>query len=120
MKTTKSNGHLGRNIKLLRKQKGLTQVELSKILGCSQAMITTYENDLKKPSVSTLARLAEALGVSIDHVVGNSAPVKTGDKIKNPKLWRKFAQLDELPDTDKRTVFRMIDGLLAQKKIGSR
>jgi transcriptional regulator with XRE-family HTH domain len=116
MNTTKNNGHLGKNIRLLRKQKGLTQVELAKIIGCSQAMITTYESDQKKPSVSTLAQLAEALGVSIDHVVGKSVPLKTGEKIKNPKLWKKFAQLDELPDADKRTVFRMIDGLLAQRR----
>jgi transcriptional regulator with XRE-family HTH domain len=120
MKTLKNNNHLGKNIRQLRKQKGLTQVELAKILDCSQPIITTYENGQKKPSVSTLARLAEALGVSIDHVVGASIPIKAGEKIKNPKLWKKFAQLDELADTDKRAVFRMIDGLLAQKKQSSR
>jgi transcriptional regulator with XRE-family HTH domain len=120
MKTTNTNNHLGKNIRLLRKQKGLTQVELSKMLDCSQAMITTYESGKKKPSVSSLARLAEALGVSIDNVVGNNAQPKDSDKIKNPKLWKKFSQLDELADTDKRTVFRMIDGLLAQKKQSSR
>lgn len=120
MKTNKANNHLGKNIRQLRKLKGLTQVELSKMLDCSQAMITTYESGQKKPSVSTLARLAEALGVSIDHVVGASIAPKASEKIKNPKLWKKFSQLDELADTDKRTVFRMIDGLLAQKKQTSR
>ena len=119
MVKTKTNSNLGKNIRLIRKQKGLTQVELANQLICSQAMITAYESGQKKPSVSTLTKLAEVLGVTIDHVVGNIAPPKTENKIKNHKLWKKFSQLEQLPDTDKRTVFRMIDGLLTQTKQNS-
>ena len=72
----KNSSNLGKNIRLLRKQKGLTQVELAKLLGCSQAIITAYENGQKKPSVDTLAYLAETLGVSIDHVIGKSLPAQ--------------------------------------------
>jgi transcriptional regulator with XRE-family HTH domain len=110
------NNAFGKNLRLLRKQKGLTQVELANTLGCSQTMITTYENGRKKPAVDTLAKLADALGVSTDQLIGLNAQPKGKVKIKNPKLWKKFEQIDQLPDTDKRTVFRMIDGLLANNK----
>jgi transcriptional regulator with XRE-family HTH domain len=116
----KTNGSLGATIRLLRKQKRLTQVELAQKIDCSQAVVTAYENSRKKPAIDTLAKLADSLGVTIDQLVGKDAPPKTDEKVKNPKLWKKFEQIDELPDTDKRTVFRMIDGLLTQKKQGSR
>jgi len=114
MSNLKDNTNLGKNIKLLRKQKGLTQVQLAEMVGCSQTMITTCENNRKKPSVSTLAQLADALGVSIDQVIGKTPSLKKDNKIRNPKLLKKFEQLEQLPANDKRTVFKMIDGLLAQ------
>jgi transcriptional regulator with XRE-family HTH domain len=118
--TKKTNGCIGTNIRLFRKQKGLTQVELAQKINCSQAIVTAYENNRKKPAIDTLSNLADSLGVTIDQIVGKEAPSKTGEKIKKPKLWKKFEQIDQLPDTDKRTVFRMIDGLLTQKNQGSR
>jgi transcriptional regulator with XRE-family HTH domain len=116
MKKSNTNDQLGKNIKLFRKQKGFTQVELAKALGCSQTIITAYEKGLKKPSVDMLAKLADVLGSSTDRILAsNNNPAKTSEKIKNPKLWKKFEQINTLPDTDKRTVFRMIDGLLVQR-----
>jgi len=113
--TTKTNGDLAANVRLLRKQKGLTQVELAQRIGCSQAVITAYEKGRKKPSIDTLARLAEVLGASTDQIVGKRAVPNTKRPAKNPKLWKKFSQLEQLPNTDKRTVFRMIEGLLTQR-----
>lgn len=118
--TKKNNSALGATIRELRKQKKLTQVELAQKIECSQAVVTAYENGHKKPAIDTLAKLADALGVTLDQLVGNSALPKTTDKVRNPKLWKKFKQIEILPDTDKRTVFRMIDGLLTQKKNNTR
>lgn len=106
---------MGDNIKQLRKQKGLTQVDLAQKLGCTQGIITAYENNLKRPSVARIAQLAEALGVSTDELLGLK-DIHTNAAPKSPKLWKKFEQLQTLPSDDKRMVFKMIDGLIAQRQ----
>jgi transcriptional regulator with XRE-family HTH domain len=106
---------LGNNIKQLRKQKGLTQVDLADKLGCTQGIITAYENDLKRPSVEKITQLSEILGVSSDELLGLK-DIRTTTPSKSPKLWKKFEQLQSLPSDDKRMVFKMIDGLIAQRQ----
>ena len=47
----------------------MTQVELARRVGTSQATLSAYENDRKHPSVGTLARLLAATGarLTVDH-----------------------------------------------------
>ena len=47
----------------------MTQAELARRVGTSQATISAYENDRKQPSVETLARLLAATGarLTVDH-----------------------------------------------------
>jgi transcriptional regulator with XRE-family HTH domain len=106
--------NLGHTIKNLRKQRGWTQIDLAEKLGCTQGIITAYENGLKKPSVDKIASLAKVLGVTTDELIGQTE-IKTASVSKNPKLWRKFEQVQKLPQQDKRMVFKMIDGLIAQQ-----
>ena len=104
---------MGHNIKILRKQKGWTQIDLAEKMGCTQGIITAYENGHKSPSVDKITTLAKLLDVTVDELIGGTER-KSPEAPKNPKLWKKFEQLQKLPAMDKRTVFRMIDGLMAQ------
>lgn len=56
---------LGKTIQSLRKNAGMTQVELGKMIGVSGAMIGQWENDLRKPKLDTVVRIADALDMSI-------------------------------------------------------
>ena len=49
-----------------RTQKGLTQDELAKITGCSQAIIAKIESGKRELSVDVAIKLAKALGISLD------------------------------------------------------
>ena len=51
------------NLKRLRTEQGLTQAELAKRASCSEVMITRYENQGRPPSVRTMGRLKQALGL---------------------------------------------------------
>ena len=52
-----------------RRRSGMTQVELARRVGTSQATLSAYENGRKHPSVETLARLLAATGarLTVDH-----------------------------------------------------
>lgn len=55
---------IGKNIKLLRKEKKLTQVELAKKANMSRSYLADVEGERYNPSIETLSDIAEALGVS--------------------------------------------------------
>lgn len=55
---------IGEKIKYLRKQKGVTQTELSKLTGIHQVSITKYEKGKMIPQPDQLQKIVDALDVS--------------------------------------------------------
>lgn len=55
---------VGRNVRRLRLQKGLTQEELSAASGFSQQYISGLERGLRNPTVVSVYELAQAIGVN--------------------------------------------------------
>ena len=53
------------NIRNLRKAAGMTQTDLSKLLGVNRATISKYENGTINLNVSQLQKIADALGVDV-------------------------------------------------------
>ena len=53
-----------RNLRSIREDLGLTQVELAARVGCKQAYICALELGIRAPEIGTVAVLAAALGVS--------------------------------------------------------
>ena len=58
------------NLKSLRIEKGLGQVELARELGVSKGIISLWENGLREPNMSSLIVIAKYFKVSIDFLVG--------------------------------------------------
>ena len=61
---------LGKRIKSLRKEKGLTQEELGKIINVTKVSICCYENGTRTPTLDTLIDLANSLGVDLAYLLG--------------------------------------------------
>lgn len=57
------------NLKLLRKQKGYTQVAVQMKTGIEQALLSKFESGERTPPTETLLRLAEFYNVSIDYIL---------------------------------------------------
>jgi transcriptional regulator with XRE-family HTH domain len=105
---------LGKNIHSYRKAAGLTQGELAKKLNVSQEMVALYESGQNNPSVDKLIIIAKTLSVSTDLLLGiDKSDV---EKPKNPKLWKIFEKVDNLPAHEKSVLIKMIEGLLSQRK----
>ena len=58
------------NLKELRLEKNLGQVELAKAIGVSKGVISMWENGLREPKMYYLILLAKFFNVSIDELVG--------------------------------------------------
>ena len=74
---------LGERIKDARKKKGLTQDDLAKMLGITFAMIGQYERGERNPKRETLQRIADALGVNIGELFGQSDKCNYGAVLRN-------------------------------------
>ena len=66
----------GGNLRRLRGERGLTQAQLAHRSGVEQAVISKLETGAKDDAMhSTVQRLADALGVSVDALTGRRAAV---------------------------------------------
>ena len=61
---------LAEKIRCLREAKGLTQAELSKVLGLTRSSINSWEMGLSVPSTPYIVALAKIFEVSTDYLFG--------------------------------------------------
>lgn len=61
---------IGKNVKLYRKQRGLTQVQLAQKANLSRSYLADVEADRYNPSVDTLKAIADALQVGSHVLLG--------------------------------------------------
>ena len=81
---------VSQNLKMFRRQNGLTLDELSRKSGVSKGMLVEIEKGSANPSIATLCRAATALGVSVADFVGVAAsvPVRIVPPEDASTLWR--------------------------------
>lgn len=104
---------LGARIAQLRKDQGITQVQLAELLGVSQQTITAYEVGRRRIQVSALPTIARAFGVTVEDLI--SEEPKTGAKRgRTPKLQQQMDRIARLPKTQQRFVMQVLDSVLAQ------
>lgn len=58
------------NLRQLRIEANIGQVELAKKLGVSKGIISLWENGLREPNMSSLISISKFFNVSIDYLVG--------------------------------------------------
>lgn len=64
-----NNQTFGTTIAALRKAQGMTQLELAEKMGVTDKAVSKWERDLSFPDVSSLPKLAEIFGVSVDELM---------------------------------------------------
>jgi len=60
---------LGLMISELRKEQGMTQLELAEKLGVTDKAVSKWERDLSCPDINSIPRLAEVLGVYVEELM---------------------------------------------------
>lgn len=60
---------LGTTIADLRKANGMTQAELAEKMGITDKAVSKWERNLSCPDISSIPKLAEILGVSVDDLM---------------------------------------------------
>lgn len=59
--------NIGKKLQTLRKGRGMSQQQLSEVLGVSRCSISNYECMRRQPSLPEMQRIAEYFGVGLDY-----------------------------------------------------
>tara|TARA_B100000965_G_scaffold406418_1_gene445231 strand:- start:1413 stop:1739 length:327 start_codon:yes stop_codon:yes gene_type:complete len=104
----------GQKLAFCRKEQRLSQAEIGKRSGVNGDIVGKYERDEMKPSIDTAKKLADALEVSLDYLVGD-AELKILDK----KTMQRLEDIERLPEEDKNNIFYTLDNLIKAAKLKS-
>ena len=105
---------LGSRVAQLRKDHGLTQVQLAEALGISQQMVASYEVGRRRIPVSMLQSLAHALSVDLDGLLGSTTK-SSAKRGPMPVLARHMERISALPKTRQKFVIDVLESMLAQQ-----
>ena len=59
---------VGKNIKRLRRERGITQMELADKLAVTYQAVSKWERCVNSPDIATIPKIAELFDVSIDEL----------------------------------------------------
>ena len=102
---------LGSKITELRKQKGWSQNELAKNIEVSREIVGRYERNDAAPSIDIANRMADAFGVSLDYLVGNS------DQEMDKATLNRIQEVTKLSPKEKELVFEFLDAFITKAKL---
>ncbi len=60
---------INEKIKLLREQKGWTQIELADKLGVSKSSVSQWESGMKEPRMGMIQKIADIFGVTKSYII---------------------------------------------------
>jgi len=64
--------HFPKRLKGLRQSMNLAQEQLASLIGVDRSTISSYESNMRQPSLDTLSRIADVFGVSTDYLLGRT------------------------------------------------
>ena len=103
---------IGQRLARIRRERGLTQVELAAKIGVAQPVLSDYERGVLRLHGQLIVTLTNVLGVSSEELLGLSKPAQNST-IKNRRLLRRFQEIEKLPKRDQQALFRTIDAFLS-------
>ncbi len=86
---------IGGRIKRCRLALGMSKARLASKAGLSRPTITYYENRHATPTLQSLRKLADALGVTVDYLAGIEKEPKNSADLKIRLLFKNINELNE-------------------------
>jgi transcriptional regulator with XRE-family HTH domain len=103
---------IGQRLARLRRERGLTQVELADKLGVAQPVVSDYERGELRLHGQLIVRLTQILGVGSEEILGTEKPKGNGTPVKSRRLLRRIQEIERLPRRDQQALLRTIDRFL--------
>jgi transcriptional regulator with XRE-family HTH domain len=101
---------IGERIRTYRKRKGISQEELAHIASFSTSYISDIERAEKSPTIDSLVRITDALGISLEELFARTQPMK---KTREAEIVTSIiGKINNLPPKEIQSINTMIDLML--------
>ncbi len=108
--------NIAKRIKSIREKKGMSQKELINAVGLGAPMYSRIETGKAEPSLTTLEKIAKALGVKLVDLFEADDDLRDINSY-DASLMEKVKVIEELTDDEKKMVFAFVDALVGKKKL---
>ena len=105
----------GQRLQDIRKEKNLSQQQLAEVVGVLPPVVGRYERDEVTPSVAVAARLAQAVQVPLDYLVGHDQGPRAA--AFDQALTARMAALVLLPAPEQERIPSVLDSLIRDARV---
>lgn len=103
-----SKEQIGNNISRIRKENGLTQIDLADKIGITQTLVSDYETGRSNINSEMIIRFALALKTSSDEILGLDKKLPS-DETPSLKFMKRLKLIEKLPESDQKALLKTID-----------
>ena len=112
-----SRKEIGARLRSLRQTRDMTQVQLAKVLGTQQTAVSQVELGNRGLTIQQVVKLAKALHVSTDAILGPTNGTAHDELPKDRRLLRRLRQIEQLPRVERQALLRTIDAFLKSSQV---
>ena len=100
----------GERLVFVRKRKKMSQADVGKIININGDAYGRYERDEVKPTIEMANKIANALKISLDFLVGNT------DLELDTATLKRVEDISKLSDDNKKHIYILLDALIRDFK----
>lgn len=102
----------GNRVALIRKERGFSQQELADQIGTGKDIVSRYERNASSPSIEVAAKIARALGVSLDDLVTDVTTDYSDQGLRDL-----LHEAEKLPEEDRDHLIAVIGAFITKNKV---
>ena len=107
---------LADNIKAIREEKNLKQIEVATHIGVDKSAYSKIEKGSRSLTVEELQKMAGLFNMSTDQILNYDGKIPKEVVIEDKSTAEQMRLIQQLDEEDKQTIFRLIEKMLTNKK----
>lgn len=107
---------LSDNIKTIREEKNLKQVEVTNHIGVDKSAYSKIEKGSRALTVDELQKVAQLFNMTTDQIINYDGKMPKEVVIEDKTAVEPMRLIQQLDEEDKQTIFKLIDKILTNKK----
>jgi transcriptional regulator with XRE-family HTH domain len=108
--------NLSDNIKAIREEKNLKQIDVAKHIGVDKSAYSKIEKDLRALTVEEPYKMAQLFNLTTDQTINYDGQVPREVTIEDKPAMEQMRLIQQLYNEDRQTIFKLIDKMLTNKK----
>ena len=107
---------LADNIKAIREEKNLKQIEVATHIGVDKSAYSKIEKGSRALTVEELQKMAQLFNMTTDQIINYDGKIPQEVVIEDKTATEQMRLIQQLDNEDKQTILRLIEKMLTNKK----